>query len=36
MEFEQRRNVPVKYNRELLHDTLKVMKRVEQIKTKRQ
>lgn len=36
MDFEQRRNVPVKYNRELLHDTLKVMKRVEHIKQRRQ
>ncbi|EAN98369.1 putative 60S ribosomal protein L24 [Trypanosoma cruzi] len=36
MDFEQRRHVPVKYNRELLHDTLKVMKRVEKIKQKRQ
>lgn len=36
IEFEQRRNIPVKYNRELLHDTLKVMKRVEKIKQRRQ
>lgn len=36
MDFEQRRNTPVKYNRELLHDTLKVMKRVEHIKQRRQ
>lgn len=36
MDFEQRRNIPVKYNRELLHDTLKVMKRVEHIKQRRQ
>lgn len=36
MDFEQRRNVPVKYNRELMSDTLKVMKRVEYIKQRRQ
>ncbi|KAG8343506.1 60S ribosomal protein L24 [Trypanosoma vivax] len=36
MDFEQRRHVPVKYNRELLHNTLKVMKRVEHIKQQRQ
>ncbi|EPY41266.1 large subunit ribosomal protein L24e [Angomonas deanei] len=36
MNFEQRRHVPVKYNRELLSDTLKVMKRVEKIKERRQ
>nr|CCC95266.1 unnamed protein product [Trypanosoma congolense IL3000] len=36
MDFEQRRHVPVKYNRELLHNTLKVMKRVERIKQQRQ
>eukprot|EP00796_Vickermania_ingenoplastis_P004810 gene4810-3452_t len=36
MDFEQRRNTPVKYNRELLHDTLKVMKRVEHVKQRRQ
>ncbi|AYU76859.1 putative 60S ribosomal protein L24 [Leishmania mexicana MHOM/GT/2001/U1103] len=36
MDFEQRRNIPVKYNRELLGDTLKVMKRVEKIKQRRQ
>ncbi|CCW63509.1 unnamed protein product [Phytomonas sp. EM1] len=36
MDFERRRHVPVKYNRELLHHTLKVMKRVEKIKERRQ
>lgn len=36
MDFEQRRHVPVKYNRELHSDTLKVMKRVEKIKERRQ
>ena len=36
MEFEQRRNVPVKYNRELVANSLKVMKRVEEIKQRRQ
>lgn len=35
MEFEQRRHVPVKYNRELVSNTLKVMKRVAQIKERR-
>jgi len=35
MEFEQRRNVPVKYNRELVQNSLKVMKRVEEIKKRR-
>lgn len=36
MDFEQRRHVPVKYNRELMSNTLKVMKRVEKIKQRRQ
>merc|ERR1719225_160678 len=35
-EFEKRRNVPVKYNRELWQQTLGAMKRVEEIKGKRQ
>ena len=36
MDFERRRHAPVKYNRELVQDTLKVMKRVEEIKSRRQ
>jgi large subunit ribosomal protein L24e len=36
MEFEKQRHVPVKYNRELMANTLKVMKRVDEIKTRRQ
>lgn len=36
MDFERRRHVPVKYNRELVQDTLKIMKRVEEIKERRQ
>lgn len=36
MEFEQRRHVPVKYNRELVQNTLKVIKRVTEIKQRRQ
>ncbi len=36
MEFEQRRHVPVKYNRELVSKTLQVMKRVDEIKERRQ
>eukprot|EP00331_Platyophrya_macrostoma_P029819 CAMPEP_0176462140 /NCGR_PEP_ID=MMETSP0127-20121128/35086_1 /TAXON_ID=938130 /ORGANISM="Platyophrya macrostoma, Strain WH" /LENGTH=190 /DNA_ID=CAMNT_0017853993 /DNA_START=86 /DNA_END=658 /DNA_ORIENTATION=- len=36
MDFERRRHCPVKYNRELVQDTLKVMKRVEEIKQRRQ
>jgi large subunit ribosomal protein L24e len=35
-EFEKRRNVPVKYNRELWKQTVEAMKRVEEIKNKRQ
>merc|ERR1712235_78649 len=35
-EFEKRRNVPVKYNRELWTQTVEAMKRVEEIKGKRQ
>ncbi|XP_035666367.1 probable ribosome biogenesis protein RLP24 isoform X1 [Branchiostoma floridae] len=36
LEFEKRRNVPAKYNREQWKDTIKAMKRVEDIKSKRQ
>ena len=35
-EFEKRRNIPVKYNRELWQTTITAMKRVEEIKGKRQ
>merc|ERR1719429_899433 len=35
-EFEKRRNEPVKYNRELWQQTIEAMKRVEEIKQKRQ
>ncbi|XP_043934877.1 probable ribosome biogenesis protein RLP24 isoform X1 [Protopterus annectens] len=35
-EFEKRRNIPVKYNRELWSQTVTAMKRVEEIKQKRQ
>jgi len=35
-EFEKRRNIPVKYSRELWQQTISAMKRVEEIKTKRQ
>jgi large subunit ribosomal protein L24e len=35
-EFEKRRNRPVKYNRETMEHTLKAMKRVSEIQSKRQ
>merc|ERR1712079_318186 len=35
-EFEKRRNVPVKYDRELWQTTVSAMQRVEEIKNKRQ
>merc|ERR1712024_378136 len=35
-EFEKRRNIPVKYDRELWQKTVTAMKRVEEIKTRRQ
>merc|ERR1712038_1183629 len=35
-EFEKRRNIPVKYDRELWQKTVGAMKRVEEIKTRRQ
>ncbi|XP_050045128.1 probable ribosome biogenesis protein RLP24 [Dermacentor andersoni] len=35
-EFEKRRNVPIKYNRELWQNTVKAIQRVEEIKSKRQ
>eukprot|EP00667_Euglena_gracilis_P025948 EG_transcript_30802 len=34
--FEKRRNVPVKYNRDLMAKTLRAMKRVEEIKVRRE
>merc|ERR1712146_617295 len=34
--FEKRRNVPVKYDRELMVKTLKAMKKVEDIRTARE
>ena len=36
LEFEKRRNIPVKYNRDLWEKTVEAMKRVEEIKQKRQ
>jgi hypothetical protein len=36
IEFEKRRNVPVRYDRELLQTTLKAMKRVGEIKKRRE
>lgn len=35
-EFEKRRNRPVKYNRETMESTLKAMKKVSEIQSKRQ
>lgn len=35
-EFERKRNVPTKYNRELWNQTITAMRRVEEIKQKRQ
>ncbi|KAG7174693.1 ribosome biogenesis protein RLP24-like, partial [Homarus americanus] len=35
-EFEKKRNIPVKYNRELWQKTVEVMKKVAKIKTKRE
>lgn len=35
-EFEKKRHVPVKYNRELWSNTVKAMKRIEEIRSKRQ
>lgn len=35
-EFEKRRNVPVKYDRQLWQNTVKAMQRITEIKTKRQ
>ena len=36
LEFEQRRDVPVRYNRTLMVKTLQAMKKIDEIKTKRQ
>lgn len=36
LEFSARRNVPVRYNRELVEDTLKAMSRIEQIRRRRE
>jgi hypothetical protein len=35
-EFEKRRNVPVRYDRELVATTLKAMERVQEIRAKRE
>lgn len=35
-EFEKRKNVATKYNRTLWNDTIKAIRRVEEIRTKRQ
>jgi len=35
-DFERRRNRPVKYDRELYHQTVQAMKRIEQIRSKRE
>ena len=36
LEFEQRRNVPTRYNRDLMVDTIQAMKRIDEIKKARQ
>lgn len=36
LEFEQRRNEPVRYNRDLMVQTLQAMKRIDEIKKTRQ
>lgn len=36
LEFEKRRNIPIKYDRELVATTVKAMKRVAEIKSKRE
>ena len=35
LEFEQRRNVPTRYNRELMVKTIQAMKKIDEIKAKR-
>jgi len=36
IDFEKRRNVPVRYNRELVQTTIKAMKRIAEIKKRRE
>ena len=36
LEFEKRRNVPVRYDRELFEETLNAMKRIQEIKARRE
>ncbi|KAF7792953.1 hypothetical protein EIP86_004056 [Pleurotus ostreatoroseus] len=36
IDFEKRRNVPVRYNRELVETTVKAMKRISEIKSRRE
>lgn len=36
IDFEKRRNVPVRYNRDLLQTTIKAMKRIGEIKSRRE
>ena len=36
LEFEKRRNIPVRYNRDLMAVTLRAMKRIQEIKAKRE
>mmetsp|Transcript_28427 Transcript_28427/g.21234 ORF Transcript_28427/g.21234 Transcript_28427/m.21234 type:complete len:201 (+) Transcript_28427:27-629(+) len=36
LEFEQRRNVPTRYNRELMVKTIQAMKKIDEIRTRRQ
>lgn len=36
IEFEKRRNVPVRYNRDLVQTTIKAMKRIGEIKARRE
>ncbi|KAI0780918.1 ribosomal protein L24e-domain-containing protein [Trametes elegans] len=36
IDFEKRRNVPVRYNRELVQETVKAIKRISEIKQKRE
>lgn len=35
-EFEKKRNIPVRYDRELVATTVKAMKRIQEIKSKRE
>ncbi|TEB36379.1 hypothetical protein FA13DRAFT_1623904 [Coprinellus micaceus] len=36
IDFEKRRNVPVRYDRELVQTTIKAMRRIQEIRTKRE